>query len=112
MNIKTFSMIGPLLLAVALSGCTTPKVDKPGGVVTPPPTTTTTTNSEFAPACNRFCQHARDLKCPDGDPIKAPNGTVVTCETVCIDNQENGRRYNTQCRINATSCAVMEQCTP
>jgi len=96
MNIKTFSMIGPLLLAVALSGCTTPKVDKPG----------------FAPACNSFCQHARDLKCPDGDPIKAPNGSVVTCETVCIDNQENGRRYNTQCRIDATSCAVMEQCTP
>ncbi len=103
MNIKSFSIIGSLLLVVALSGCTTKAIEPGGGpsILDPKPPVKSS-------ACSNFCQNARNLKCPEGD--NTPKG--ATCEDVCTNSLKHGHALNTQCRVDAKSCAEMAKCTP
>lgn len=103
MKNNTLSIIGLLALGVALAGCTTP-----GGKASPgnggAPSVGTT--SKFVQPCKDFCQHARALQCPEGQPL--PDGT--SCEKFCTDTQDNGHALNTACMTQAKSCAALRDC--
>ena len=98
MKNKTLSIIGLLALGAALAGCTTP-----GGTATP---TNGSTTSKFEQPCKDFCQHARALQCPEGQPLT--DGT--SCEKFCTDTQDNGHALNTACMAKAKNCAVLRDC--
>ena len=92
MNLKRFSVLCAVVLLGALSGCSTGGT-KPG----PGPVGQT---------CKDFCQHAKDMKCPEGEPLA--NG--ASCETFCIDTEKAGHDLNLSCRIQAKSCTELRNC--
>jgi hypothetical protein len=57
--------------------------------------------------CSAACQHLRDLKCPEGDPL--PDGTL--CEKFCYDTQKSGHDLHPECLAIIKACADQTLCT-
>lgn len=109
MKLRSFSTVGLLVLIGTLNACANSTKDNGQ---TPP---AEDTGSRFKQSCASFCQHARDLRCPEGDtqePPKEGPQVPASCEAVCINSHEQGFLLNTTCRIQASTCAEMAQCQP
>jgi len=62
--------------------------------------------SVFQQPCGAFCSHLRSLGCPEGAPLAS--GT--SCETFCIDTQENGHDLRIACVLKIQSCGELTRC--
>lgn len=90
-----------ILAAVLLVGC-------PGPIPRPAPVIPTDTAS-----CPSACQHLRDLRCPEGNPIPHPDhfddrSFDATCEKFCEDTQQSGHALQPSCVMRIRKCSDME----
>jgi hypothetical protein len=90
-----------LLAAALLLGCP------------PPPPCPNCPNPDFPDAgparsaCQRACEHFRELKCEEGEPTK----DGATCETVCENMQtSNLISYDLDCAAKAPTCDYVDSC--
>jgi len=55
-------------------------------------------------SCPAACEHLRELGCEEGEPLE--DGT--TCETFCVETQEQGHALRPSCVVTITTCAELE----
>lgn len=61
--------------------------------------------------CKLACEHLRDLKCKEGDPVKATGDAgYVSCEDFCRETQSNGVWLNPKCVEQINTCSELETC--
>jgi hypothetical protein len=79
----------------------------------PPPPCVTCPNPDFPDAgdtrsaCQRACDHFRELKCEEGEATK----DGATCEAVCENMQtSNLLSYDLQCAAKAPTCDFIDNC--
>lgn len=90
------------LLAFSVAAC--PKPYPPP--VPPGPDVDASTPDTRPATCADVCAHAAALGCRWSRPT--PNG--ATCETVCLNIMSSVISWDLPCRIQAESCAAVEEC--
>lgn len=64
--------------------------------------------------CGAMCQHFRDLKCEEGQPLydsdlPGPRGTPnLSCEAFCQKTHQSGVYLNPTCELKITACSQIE----
>jgi len=58
--------------------------------------------------CVNACANLTKLKCPEADPIKMSDGSVVTCEQFCRETQGQGVYLNPACVAGVKTCGEVE----
>lgn len=82
-----------------------PDCTPPSPVPPPIPAPPTPPNSD---RCVNACSHLTLLKCPEAEPIKLADGSVVTCEQFCRETQQQGVWLNPACVETVKTCAEVE----
>jgi hypothetical protein len=71
-------------------------------------TCTPVQNPETLDECGQMCAHGRDKL--GGCEFSRPAASGAPCEDICANSRKNGRVWDAQCILDATSCTVADEC--